>query len=146
MQNGGNVGIGTDNPSSLLQVAGAISCVSITITSDRNAKEDFASVDPRNVLEKLSTLPVTEWKYKQEAAGLKHIGPMAQDFQAAFGLNGADDSHISVVDEGGVALAAIQGLNQKLEEQNAELKRQNASLARRLDDLARVVQALAEKK
>ena len=31
---------------------------------------------------------------------------MAQDFQAAFGLGG-DDKHIAVVDEGGVALAAI---------------------------------------
>ena len=41
---------------------------------------------------------------------------MAQDFHAAFGLNGADDKHISMVDEGGVALAAIQGLNQKVEE------------------------------
>jgi cell division protein FtsB len=74
---------------------------------------------------------------------------MAQDFQAAFGLNGADDTHISVVDEGGVALAAIQGLNQKLEDtraENAALKRQNDSLAKQLNDLARVVQSLAEKK
>jgi hypothetical protein len=57
---------------------------------------------------------------------------MAQDFHAAFGLNGADDKHISVVDEGGVALAAIQGLNQKLDEKAAEiqtLKQQNDSLA-----------------
>jgi phage shock protein A len=41
---------------------------------------------------------------------------MAQDFHAAFGLNGADDKHIATVDEEGVALAAIQGLNQKVEE------------------------------
>ena len=34
---------------------------------------------------------------------------------AAFGL-GADDTHIAPLDAGGVALAAIQGLNQKLEE------------------------------
>jgi hypothetical protein len=57
---------------------------------------------------------------------------MAQDFHAAFGLNGADDKHISVVDEGVVALAAIQGLNQKLDEKAAEiqtLKQQNDSLA-----------------
>jgi trimeric autotransporter adhesin len=149
IQNGGNVGIGTTSPSSLLTVAGQISCQSITITSDRNAKEDFASVDPRSVLEKVSTLSVTQWRYKQDTNGFKHIGPMAQDFQAAFGLNGADDRHISVVDEGGVALAAIQGLNEKLEDtraENAALKRQNDSLAKQLNDLARVVQSLADKK
>jgi hypothetical protein len=148
IQNGGNVGIGTTSPSSLLTVAGQISCQSITITSDRNAKEDFAAVDPRSVLEKVSTLPVTQWRYKQDTNGFKHIGPMAQDFQAAFGLNGADDRHISVVDEGGVALAAIQGLNEKLEDtraENAALKRQNDSLAKQLNDLARVVQSLADK-
>jgi len=32
---------------------------------------------------------------------------MAQDFRAAFDL-GEDDKHISTIDEGGVALAAVQ--------------------------------------
>jgi cell division protein FtsB len=40
---------------------------------------------------------------------------MAQDFHAAFGL-GADDKHIATVGADGVALAAIQGLNRKLED------------------------------
>jgi predicted nuclease with TOPRIM domain len=54
-----------------------------------------------------------------------------------------------------VALAAIQGLNQKvetsdtriqsLEAENADLKKQNDLLARRLDDLEQAVKALAEK-
>jgi len=65
------------------------------------------------VLEKLAGMPISQWNYKQ-AKGERHIGPMAQDFHAAFGL-GPDDKHIAVVDEGGVALAAIQGLNQKVE-------------------------------
>ena len=62
---------------------------------------------------------------------------MAQDFYAAFGI-GPDDKHITTVDEGGVALAAIQGLNQKVEEKDAEiqkLKQQNESLERRLSEL-----------
>jgi hypothetical protein len=50
---------------------------------------------------------------------------MAQDFHAAFNL-GADDKHIATVDADGVALAAIQGLNQRLTE---ELKRRDAELA-----------------
>ena len=73
---------------------------------------------------------------------------MAQDFQAAFKLS-VDDKHISVVDENGVALAAIQGLNQKLEEtraENAELKQQNDSLAERLDQLEAMVKQLAAQK
>jgi len=94
-------------------------------------KENFTSVDRTKVLAKVIAMPVTEWNYKGDAADKKHIGPVAQDFQAAFGLNGDDNKHISVVDEGGVALAAIQGLNQKLEEQkteNAELKHEVAEL------------------
>jgi len=35
---------------------------------------------------------------------------------------GTDDKHIATVDEGGVALAAIQGLNQKLDEKDAEIQ------------------------
>jgi len=61
-------------------------------------------------------------------------------------LNGADSTHISVVDEGGVALAAIQGLNQKLEAENAALKRQNDAVAKQLNDLARAVRSLADEK
>lgn len=46
---------------------------------------------------------------------MDHIGPMAQDFNAAFQL-GESDRAITTVDADGVALAAIQGLNQKLEQ------------------------------
>jgi hypothetical protein len=103
------------------------------------AKEHFAALDGKAVLAKVISLPVTEWNYKDDSMEKKHIGPMAQDFHAAFQLDGADDKHISVVDEGGVALAAIQGLNQKLESEaqtkDAEiraLKRQNDSMAQEL--------------
>ena len=94
----------------------------MALTSDRNAKENFEPVDNQAVLAKVAALPVTQWNYKTDQADVQHIGPMAQDFQAAFKLAGTDDKHISVVDEGGVALAAIQGLNQKLEAENAALK------------------------
>jgi hypothetical protein len=45
---------------------------------------------------------------------------VAQDFYSTFNI-GTDDKHIAPIDEGGVALAAIKGLNQKLEKENAEL-------------------------
>ena len=61
-----------------------------------------------------------------EGDGARHLSPMAQDFHAAFGLNGTDDKHIATVDEGGVALAAIQGLNEKVEsgKQKADNRRE----------------------
>ena len=52
---------------------------------------------------------------------VRHIGPLAQDFAGAFGV-GEDGRHITAIDTEGVALAAIQGLNQKLEERSAALQ------------------------
>jgi hypothetical protein len=120
----GKVVIGTGDPDlHLFQVVSAYCDGGTWVNgSDRNSKEAFTAINPRAVLEKVSALPITEWKYKVEASGTEHIGPMAQDFHAAFGLNGADDKHISTVDESGVALAAIQGLNQKLEATEAVAK------------------------
>ena len=109
------------------------------IISDRNVKKNFQPVNRREVLEKLAALPVTRWNYQWEADdGVPHIGPMAQDFKAAF-YPGRDDKSITTQEADGVALAAIQGLNEKVEqdtqqkaEEIAELKQQNAALLRRL--------------
>ncbi|VGO16732.1 hypothetical protein PDESU_05323 [Pontiella desulfatans] len=98
-------------------------------TSDRNAKENFADISPAEVLEKVAALPISRWNFKQDA-GAEHVGPMAQDFHAAFGL-GTDDKHIATVDADGVALAAIQGLHMILKEKEAricELETRLASL------------------
>ena len=89
--------------------------------SDKNRKTDFREVDVRTVLERVVALPVRQWRYTNEEAGVKHLGPVAQDFKSAFGL-GTDDKSIGTVDADGVALAAIQGLNQKLEGQIAAQK------------------------
>jgi hypothetical protein len=108
-------------------------------TSDRAAKENFTSVDPSEVLEKVAALPMSRWTYKT-APGVEHIGPVAQDFHAAFGLNGQDDKHIATVDADGVALAAIQGLNKKLEEtrqENATLREELSAIKALLNKLAR---------
>jgi hypothetical protein len=59
---------------------------------------------------------------------------MAQDFHAAFGLGDSDKS-ITTIDAGGVALAAIKGLNEKLEEENAALREKVDRLEERLDRL-----------
>jgi trimeric autotransporter adhesin len=67
-------------------------------------------------------MPIRTWNYTNDPAS-RHIGPVTQDFHAAFGL-GTDDKSISTVDADGVALAAIQGLNQKLEENLRQRDRQ----------------------
>jgi len=98
-------------------------------SSDRNLKENFEPLDGREALEKVAALPITRWNYKAEGQSVKHIGPVAQDFQAAFKLS-ADDQHIATVDEEGVALAALQGLNQKVEEKSARIKELEARIER----------------
>jgi hypothetical protein len=120
IQANGRVGIGTSSPSQALDVVGNIVATgTVTGSSDRNVKENFAPVDPQEVLEQVSAMPIQRWNYIGEE--VPHIGPVAQDFHGAFQV-GMDDKHISMVDADGVALAAIQGLNQKLERENAELK------------------------
>jgi hypothetical protein len=85
-----------------------------TCVSDRRLKQDLVLLDGGEVLARLAHLPLYEWSPKGRNAHVRHYGPMAQDFKAAFGL-GEDDTTIGVQDANGVALAAIQGLNAKLE-------------------------------
>jgi len=126
-------------------VKGTVTANGVLLTSDRNAKENFQPLNGREVLAKVAALPVTEWNYKSDDQTQKHIGPMAQDFQAAFQLT-SDDKHISVVDEGGVALAAIQGLNQKLEAETKAKDAEIAALQQSVAGLKQQLQRLAEKK
>lgn len=82
------------------------------------------------MLARVRTLPISTWNYTSDDASIRHIGPMAQDFAAAFGV-GVDDRHIHPVDGQGVALAAIQGLVAELD----RLRDENAALAGRITAL-----------
>ncbi|HXR03295.1 MAG TPA: tail fiber domain-containing protein [Verrucomicrobiae bacterium] len=131
---------------SYLNASGVISAQSFVTTSDRNLKEKFTPIDNQEILERVASLPISSWNFKNDPA-TRHIGPMAQDFYSTFNV-GPDDKHIATVDEGGVALAAIQGLNRKLDEKDAELqqlKSQNESLEKRLAELEALVKASADK-
>ncbi len=107
--------------------------------SDRSAKERITRLDVGAVLDKVLAMPITEWSYKKDAA-VRHIGPMAQDFHAAFGV-GATDTKIATLDTSGVALAAIQGLNERLQKKNSEI----AQLQQELAELRAMVQTLTAK-
>lgn len=136
----GNVGIGTvPNGTNKLTVAGGAYCSGTTWVnaSDRNLKDGFAPVNAAEVLAKVSALPISTWHYRSEGAATRHLGPMAQDFRAAFGL-GYDDTSIATVDEGGVALAAIQALHAEV----GALKKENAALQQQLDAVLQRLRAL----
>jgi hypothetical protein len=96
--------------------------------SDAAAKDDITTIDPRDVLQRLVAMPVSTWRYKSATADVRHMGPTAQDFHAAFGLNGDNDKGIATVDIGGVAFAGIQGLHAQMQEENARLQRENQEL------------------
>ncbi|MDH3743571.1 MAG: tail fiber domain-containing protein, partial [Acidobacteriota bacterium] len=81
--------------------------------SDRNAKTDISTVDTGKVLARVAEMPISTWRYKANSDEL-HMGPMAQDFYAAFGLH-EDGQSIALNDLSGVALAAIKGLDEELE-------------------------------
>jgi Chaperone of endosialidase len=127
-----------------VQASGDVKARGVTLTCDRNAKANLTDVDARQVLETLAGMPIQNWNYKSDPTSVRHIGPTSQDFQAAFGLNGDDDIHISAVDAQGIALAAIQGLNEKLQAENAELRTNLASLEGRLAALESMAQRTAE--
>lgn len=95
-------------------------------SSDKNLKDNFESVNPMQVLESVATMPVTTWTMK--GSSTRQMGPTSQDFYAAFNL-GESDKTINNTDAQGVALAAIQGLYQLVQEQQVKIEALEAQLA-----------------
>jgi hypothetical protein len=129
-------------PTGNFTVNGPVYASAFNTTSDRSLKEQFAPVNPADVLDRVVSLPITSWNFKTDAT--RHIGPMAQDFYSAFKV-GTDERHIATVDEDGVALAAIQGLNEKLQAEAAQKDAQIQALEKRLADLEALVRASVQK-
>jgi hypothetical protein len=127
------------------------------VISDRNRKDGFLPVNGEDILNRVATLPVSTWRYRdEEDRSTLHIGPMAQDWHAAFGFT-RDNTTINMSDFDGVNLASIQALARRTEAQtaairalqagnaalqadNVSLREQNAQLEARL---RRVEEALA---
>ena len=118
--------------------------------SDVNSKENFRDLETDDVLTRIARMPVREWNYKAQGAAIRHMGPTAQDFHAAFGL-GEDALRISTLDADGVALAGVRALEvrtRQLGDDDTALRarvetlvQQNADLRARLARL----EALLEK-
>ncbi len=108
--------------------------------SDRNLKENFAAVDGEALLARLQSVPVTTWNYKAQDGSIRHMGPMAQDFYAAFGV-GEDSLRINTVDIDGVALAGVQALEARTRAQDARIAELEAELAALRGERSAPVQA-----
>jgi Chaperone of endosialidase len=112
--------------------------------SDRNLKENITLLDGRDILSYLAAIPVFSWNYKSQDPSIRHIGPMAQDFRAAFGV-GENERSISTVDAHGISLAAIQGLYKLMQEKEQEirgLKRENTELRGEIRDIVKRLAAI----
>ena len=111
-----------------------INCVA-NIVSSKYLKNIFSPVDGADILDKVSSLPISVWSYKEDDAIL-HIGPMAEDFHATFGLNGDVTDKIAIVDALGVALASIQALHSELKQKELDIQ----ALKQDVEDIKRLLQ------
>jgi hypothetical protein len=147
IDNQANAGVEyTLGPTGNMVIAGTL-----TQGSDRATKRDIVSVKPDEILAKVMTLPIATWNRKTDDPSVRHLGPMAQDFAAAFGLGGEDDRHIAILDMAGVSLASIQALNVRLttalaakDSEIETLRRESSDLARRLAAMEQLVASLTE--
>ena len=85
---------------------------------------------PAAVLEELARLDVSTWRYMWDDPDVRHQGPLAQDFAAAFGL-GENERWIDTIDADGVNMVAIQELTRRLGALEARLAQLEATTSER---------------
>jgi hypothetical protein len=108
-----------------------------SVVSDRNRKENFLAVDGEEILARVRGIPLSTWNYRSQDRSIRHLGPMAQDFAAAFGL-GESNLLINSLDLDGVNLAGVQALTARTDQlrtQVRELTDENAALRGRVSEL-----------
>ncbi|HST59685.1 MAG TPA: tail fiber domain-containing protein [Longimicrobium sp.] len=103
---------------------------SFACSSSRLLKDHFATVDGEDVLARIRSIPVNTWSYTSEGAQVKHMGPFAEDFRAAFGL-GTDDTSIGLLDIDGVNFAGVQALDARTEGHADRIQALEAAVAER---------------
>lgn len=165
------VGLGTNAPAARLHLSHASPTMQVTNTttttntlsldpsgnltlsgllfesSSREMKENLTPVDSEALLDRVAGLPLYEWNYKADDPSTTHLGPVAEEFAAAFGL-GRDERHIAALDASGVALGAIQALarrNQAKDARIAALEAQLQGQAAALEKLSAELKALLER-
>lgn len=115
----------------------------IQVHSSRAVKTDVVPVSGVEILQKVASLPIAEWRYRRDDEEVRHIGPMAEDFHALFPVGGSEGSYISLTDSAGVALAAIQGLYEELREKDMRIAEMEEKLNARDANLAELLARVA---
>lgn len=118
-----------------LRISNRVFANNIQLTSSRELKQNFSPIDGREILARLSTMPVLEWSFRSDPAKQRHIGPVAEDFQAAFGL-GQEGSSLSLTDVSGVTLAAVKALDEEIRKRDERIALLSASLVELHERLA----------
>jgi len=106
--------------------------------SDRNRKENFQALDGEDLLRRVRGIPVSSWNYIAQGRAVRHIGPMAQDWERTFGLSG-DSTTINTGDIDGVNLAGVQALERRTSEQQTRIR----ELEERVRELEQLIRSLA---
>lgn len=104
--------------------------------SSRLLKTAIDAVDGPGILSRVLELPLYHWSYIGRPATERHIGPMAEDFHALFGLGG-DERRLAPSDVAGVALVAVQELAGQVAERErdiGEIRARIEALESRLSD------------
>jgi hypothetical protein len=102
-----------------------------TATDTEPVDAEPISTGPVNgfeILAKLTVLPVSSWRFRWEPAGVRHLGPMAQDWHGIFELGQAEIT-IPLGDAHRVLLVAIPAVHRQLDELCAELDQLHQQLA-----------------
>lgn len=96
-----------------------------TCASSRTLKENYLTVDGEEVLSRLRGVPVTTWNMIGADPSIRHLGPVAEDFYAAFGL-GIGETAIGLGDIDGVTFAAAKALEARTAQLQSEVDRLRA--------------------
>lgn len=104
-----------------------------TSQSDSTKKTGFLAANGEVFLEKLRGLRLGSWHYKnQDSRTMRHYGPMAQEFFAAYGRDGrgtiGTDTTLGTADVDGVAFILLQALEKRTAELQTRLAAAEAQL------------------
>jgi hypothetical protein len=130
-----SVGSRLDADGPTMKIQGSVQGTQFIANSSRAVKTDFQTIDGKEVLVRLAEVPVMSWRFKTEDEDARHVGPVAEDFQAAFQLG--DGKTISTMDAGGVTMAAVQGLYALLQERERDLHELRTEKDREIAELRR---------
>jgi hypothetical protein len=111
---------------------GAVAAAEFEVVLAKNAPRNISAADGKLALAKIGALPVSTWDFKTDRMKRRHLGPMAQDFHAAFDPTGSDDKHIDLADLAGATLAAIKELHAEVAEKEAQIERLRARKNQRI--------------